>query len=174
MENGNPKKSSSLEWVLFALFLLALATQLTNEFNNPDGIGYYAHLRSAAVDRDLFHLNEFEALEMTPYFYSPSPTGYILNQWPVGSALLWSPFFLIERLAVLASGADAGGYSAMDALAITFASAFGRFSFTPDCRNGAVSMKTIRSTIVTSTRFVILISASEPYLSRLITSLHAE
>lgn len=124
MENGSAKKSSSLEWLLLAVFVLALATQLTNEFNNPDGIGYYAHLRSAAVDRDLFHLDEFETLGMSPYFYSPSPTGYIRNQWPAGSALLWAPFFAAGRVMTIFSGADAGGYSAFDSLVITFASAF--------------------------------------------------
>jgi hypothetical protein len=106
-----------------------LATQLRNNFTNPDGIGYYAHLRSASLDRNLFYLNEFDRLKLAPYFFDPSPTGYVQNQWPVGNAVLWSPFFLAAQAlesAARAIGANAprGGYSPFDALAITFATAF--------------------------------------------------
>lgn len=115
--------------MLFLAFLFMLATQLRNDFTNPDGIGYYAHLRSAALDRDLFYLNEFDRLKLAPYFYDPSPTGYVQNQWPIGNAVLWSPFFLAAQTlekAASAFGANVptGGYSPFDALAIVFATAF--------------------------------------------------
>ncbi|MEW5946714.1 MAG: hypothetical protein AB1742_10995 [bacterium] len=115
-------RETALPGLLLALaFIALLCTQLRNEFNNPDGIGYYAHLRSVALDRDLFYLNEFERLKMTPYFFDPSPTGYIRNQWPVGCAVLWSPFFLAARAAGLTRG---DGFTAADSLVISFATAF--------------------------------------------------
>jgi len=124
MTAAGDKKYRVYVFILFAVFLALSATQLRNDFTNPDGIGYYAHLRSAALDRDMFFLNEFERLKLSPYFFDPSPTGYIQNQWPVGSALLWAPFFAAAQALEAVARAPRDGYSPFDALAVAFGTAF--------------------------------------------------
>jgi len=129
--DGNPASAEYARYgvALFFIFLVLACTQVRNDFTNPDGIGYYAHIRSAALDRDLFYLNEYDSLRISQYFFDPSPTGYVQNQWPVGCALLWSPFFGAAQ-ALGAAGRAAGletprgGYSPFDALAVSFATAF--------------------------------------------------
>ena len=119
------KYDRRLEWILFLLFLLFLCTQLKNEIFNPDGIGYYSYLRSSVIDHDLFFYNEFAKFKLSEYFFDPSPTGYVQNQWPPGCALLWAPFFLIAHVLTLIAHllhipADTSGYSPLYAAAITF------------------------------------------------------
>jgi len=77
-----------------------------------DGAAYYAWLRSVVIDRDLDTYNEihyFEgiqdvALQMDAWRDNPgrTQTGYWINHWPVGSAVLWSPFFLLAHVMTLA------------------------------------------------------------------------
>ena len=81
-----------------------------------DGNGYYAWLRSPAIDHDLQFGDEFAhgdpAFLRTVYApdgsYLPgmiTDTGHVRNQWSVGAAILWAPFFLVGHLIVLAGRA---------------------------------------------------------------------
>ena len=56
-----------------------------------DDAGYYAYLRSAFFDCDIDFFNE----KGYYHFDTITPTGYSINYWSVGSAVLWIPFFLI-------------------------------------------------------------------------------
>ena len=56
-----------------------------------DDSGYYASLRSAFFDHDIDFFNE----KGYYHFDSITSTGYSINYWSIGSAILWIPFFLI-------------------------------------------------------------------------------
>lgn len=113
-------------WVLAGLFVLSLP--LVNPYLRGDGNGYYAYVRSAVIDGDLDFENEFrraDPLFRDIYFdergdLRPSmraATGRAINQWAVGPAILWLPFFLAAHVVValanlLSAGVPADGFSA--------------------------------------------------------------
>jgi len=114
-------------WTWVALFVLTLP--LVNPYVRGDGNGYYAYVRSAIIDGDLDFENEFrrgDPLFRSLYFDDSgalrppmrSATGRVVNQWAIGPALLWLPFFLIAHALVGAlnlagAGIAADGYSAI-------------------------------------------------------------
>ncbi|MFQ5671461.1 MAG: hypothetical protein ACE5G9_00070 [Nitrospinales bacterium] len=58
-----------------------------------DDAGYFAYLRSMFIDRDIDFFNE-------PYYIHRNRvtgTGYVFNQWNIGPAVLWLPFFLLAH-----------------------------------------------------------------------------
>ena len=97
---------------LFLLFLVSLPA-VTPRLYAGDEIQYFAFLRSARFDRDLSFENEYR------YFYDrgiarahgfhetflemTSATGLRLNFGTIGSAILWSPMYIV---------ADAGARTA--------------------------------------------------------------
>ncbi len=109
---------------LLALVFLLTLPLVTPRLRASDEIEYFAYLRSLAFDRDLDFENEYR------HFYEQNPealrgfhhtflelrdevTGRRLNFGPLGSALLWSPFYLLAHLLVL--GAQASGFSSVPA-----------------------------------------------------------
>jgi len=150
--------------------IVVLAWLLTLPFVTPkirgaDEIEYFAYLRSMAFDRDLEFGNEYR------HFYERDPqglagfaatfldrrepqTGRHINFAPLGSALLWSPFYLLAHLGVLlaraaGSAVAADGFSAPYVAAACYASwlygglgllvihdALRRFAGTPDVDAG--------------------------------------
>src|SRR6476646_3856244 len=71
-----------------------------------DGNGYYAWLRSPMIDHDLRFDNEFRhgdpAFLRTAYDANGdllpgmvTETGYVRDQWSVGPAVIWAPFFVL-------------------------------------------------------------------------------
>ena len=85
---------------------------VTPRLRASDEIEYFAYLRSLVFDQDLDFENEYR------YFYEQNPqalaafhhtflelrdevTGRRLNFGPLGSALLWSPFYLIAHVLVV-------------------------------------------------------------------------
>ncbi|HWP49200.1 MAG TPA: glycosyltransferase family 39 protein [Candidatus Limnocylindrales bacterium] len=109
-------KSKSL-LILLLLYSYLLFFQIHPSLVNPDGIGYYAYVRSLFLDRDLNFLNEFKALDILPPFVYRTSTGLVGNQYPIGSSILWAPFFLIGHLYtrlspyLYPSSPNADGYS---------------------------------------------------------------
>lgn len=115
------------------MFALTLPL-VTPRLRASDEIEYFAYLRSLAFDRDLDFENEYR------HFYEQNPkglqgfhrtflelkdevTGRRLNFGPMGSALLWSPFYLLAHLLVLlARGAGLTGVPA-DGLAWPYVAA---------------------------------------------------
>lgn len=124
--------------LLVALFVVTLPL-VTPRIRASDEIEYFAYLPSLTFDHDLEFGNEYQ------YFYDRNPgglalfkgtfldkrepdTGRHINFGPVGSALLWSPFYLAAHAGVLALRAagvrlDADGLSAPYVAAICYASA---------------------------------------------------
>ena len=86
---------------LFLLVLLAVKLSLIGWSLGSDSLSYYAHLRSFAIDYDFDYTNEFR--DFNPRNHAvPSPdaktaTGLIPNKFPIGPALLWTPFFLLAH-----------------------------------------------------------------------------
>src|ERR1700676_4372837 len=87
--------------LLLILFLLSLP--FVNPTVHGDGVGYYAYARAILIqhnlrfEKDWRHSNRFfsssrvdENERLRPEEYAP--TGYGDNHFPVGPAILWSPF----------------------------------------------------------------------------------
>ena len=129
---------SSGRRALLALFLVTLPL-VTPRIRGADEIEYFSYLRSAVFDGDLEFGNEYR------HFYERDPeglagfrqtflerrepdTGRHINFAPLGSALLWSPFYLLAHAGVLlarAAGAAvaADGYSLPYVAAVCYGSA---------------------------------------------------
>lgn len=122
----NPSSPAAGAWqgrrLLLVLFLLTLPL-VSPKFRGADEIQYFSHLRSAVFDRDFDFGNEYL------YFYERDPqglagfkatfldrreelTGRPINFAPVGSALLWAPFYLLAHVGVLAARALGAGVAA--------------------------------------------------------------
>jgi len=124
----------------FISFLIASVVTLalvSTKIRGADEIEYYSHLRSAVFDRDLDFTNEYE------HFYRANPQGLAafketfldrrepktnrpINFAPIGSAVVWSPFFLaahsLVKNGVLRGPAD--GFSPAYAGAVAYGSSF--------------------------------------------------
>lgn len=102
------KRSTIVGFLIASLVTLAL---VSTKIRGADEIEYYSHLRSAFFDRDLDFTNEYE------HFHSKNPqglaafketfldrreprTGRPINFAPIGSAVVWSPFFLAAHTLV--------------------------------------------------------------------------
>lgn len=87
---------------LYIGFLLVCFFSLKLGILVPDGLGYYSFLPSLFHDRDLLFWNEFGmGGAITRNFIHVkglTTTGYVSNHYPVGSALLWSPFWIVGHL----------------------------------------------------------------------------
>jgi len=117
----------------FILFLYVLRSIFHPWIIGSDGLSYYAPLRSLAIDGDLHLANEFR--DYNPFghqVYDPTsrtPTGHVPNKYPIGCALLWSPFFLLAHWITLIANASGShlspdGYSRIYELMIGFGTLF--------------------------------------------------
>ena len=100
------------------LVLVALVSLLAvNTHVRGDGNGYFAWLASAVIDRDLDFRNQYRhgnALFADQFLDSDgavqpravTATGHLENQWAVGPAVLWAPWFLIAHAVVSLTGQD--------------------------------------------------------------------
>jgi hypothetical protein len=124
--------------LLLLVFVLTLPL-VTPRLRASDEIEYFAYLRSIVFDQDLDFENEYR------HFYALNPeglrlfhhtflelqdevTGRRLNFGPIGSAVLWAPFYLLAHGGVLlaralGAGVAADGYSAPYIAAVSYASA---------------------------------------------------
>jgi len=132
---------ASRRWLL-AAFAVTLPL-VTPRIRGADEIEYFSYLRSIVFDGDLAFGNEYE------HFYVRDPeglagfsetflelrepaTGRHINFAPLGSALLWSPFYLAAHAGVrlartLGSDVAADGYSLPYVAAACYASALYAF-----------------------------------------------
>jgi hypothetical protein len=117
---------------LTLLFLLSLPL-VTPRLNASDEIQFFAWLRSAAFDQDADFENEYrhfyehgpvrDALFHETFLERTNENGRRLNFTPVGTAILWAPFYGVGHLVAALSGAPRDGYSAPYVYAVTYASA---------------------------------------------------
>ncbi|HMO59578.1 MAG TPA: hypothetical protein PKA05_10140 [Roseiflexaceae bacterium] len=124
--------------VILVLFLLLLPLA-TPRIYATDEVQYYVYLRSLRFDGDLNFENDYRRFaELNPRsgiegsLLQPDrirqATGLYGNIAPVGSAIMWAPFFLLADLGVhlaraVGVGVEADGYSTPYILAVCYASA---------------------------------------------------
>ena len=98
------------EWRVLVLVAILALPLFTPRIYASDEIKYFATLRSVYMDGDLHYANEyahFIGLDpvaqagLRPFMEEATPTGYRLNDAPIGSALLWAPFYVVADGLVL-------------------------------------------------------------------------
>lgn len=109
-----PLTDRTARLTLLAAWLAVLALLFRPAIHGFDPVGYYAWVRSVFIRGTLDVSETFAHYGLSGR--ALSPTGYLMNEWPVGSAVLWSPFFALGHLAALLGGAlglpwPADGYS---------------------------------------------------------------
>ncbi len=104
------RSRTTYERGLFLLFVLSLPSLQGHV--NGDGIGFYAYVRSPLIDHNFNFASdwqdpkeELQQLFLVNHFVDNpiTKTGHLPNYYPVGPAILWSPFLIITHLAVLVS-----------------------------------------------------------------------
>jgi hypothetical protein len=76
----------------FVLIRVPRALKAEASLITSDGPGYYAYLRSLVFDGDLDFRNEYRHFDFP--VGKITPTGLVPNQWSIGPAILWAPFYL--------------------------------------------------------------------------------
>jgi hypothetical protein len=120
---------------LAVLLVAAVLFFLSPSIRGNDGVLNYVYLRSIFFDRDLDFANEyacFDSIKRYEFKFADIPTspltGRPVNRYGIGSAILWTPFFLVAHgattlLKMMGSTLSADGYSFPYVLAISIGSA---------------------------------------------------
>ena len=126
------------EWGVLVVVAVCALPLLTPRVYASDEIKYFSTLRSIYMDRDLHYENEYGYFigrdpvahaGLLPYKNGPTPTGYRLNDAPIGTAVLWAPFYMLADGVVivgraLGSSVPRDGYSRPYVWAVCVASLF--------------------------------------------------
>lgn len=111
---GGLDRRRTAAWVAAVwLLLTALAGAqgalggLGDRIRGEDPVGYWVYLPSVLLDGDLRLEDDLRAVYGPSYEPPATGTGRVRNLFAVGSALLWSPFFLLAHLLTL--GANLAG-----------------------------------------------------------------
>jgi len=120
-----------------ALLLLASVPLVTPRIAESDAVEYFSYLPSLVLDHDLDFADEYTV------FYNEDPegragfketfldrstaTGLKLNFGPIGTALLWSPFYLAAHLVVGSEDGMSQPYRTAVAIASALYAAIGLF-----------------------------------------------
>jgi hypothetical protein len=128
----------TLPWVALTLAFLISLPAVTARLYASDEIEYFAYLRSLYFDGDLQFENEYRYFHdrniarahsfKETFIDFVTPTGHRRNFAPIGSALLWAPFYVVADAGVrvaraLGSSVEADGFSRPYIVAITYGSA---------------------------------------------------
>jgi hypothetical protein len=118
--------------LLSLVFLLSLAA-VTTRIYASDEIEYFSWLRSWTFDRDVDFENEYRYFYDTGAARNPSfhetflektnEAGRRINFAPIGTAMLWAPFYAIGHVVALVTGAPVNGLSAPYIAAVSYGSA---------------------------------------------------
>ncbi len=135
---ANQKRGTFGEWGLLVFLGVASLLLFTPRLYGADEIKYFAPLRSLYFDGDIHYENEYAYfIERDPVAHAGlvplrdevTSTGRRLNDGPIGSALLWAPFYIAtDGLVVVARrlGSDVprDGFSWPYVWAVSFGSLF--------------------------------------------------
>jgi hypothetical protein len=118
--------------ILALLFVLTLPA-VTTRFYASDEVEFYAWLRSAAFDRDADFENEYRYFYdagavrndgfRTTFLDEVNEAGRRRNFTPIGTAILWAPFYAIGHAAAAVTGAPRDGFSQPYITSVTIGSA---------------------------------------------------
>jgi hypothetical protein len=112
--------------ILLAIFFMLATIAFKPWVHGIDGAGYYSWLRSWVIQGDCntedemnhFHLLQPADLQFNVWSvnFSRLKNGQLANYYPIGSAVLWAPFFLTAHIGVMLANAcgsrvSADGYS---------------------------------------------------------------
>jgi len=98
------------EWGFFLLAALLALPLFTPRLYGADEVKYLSHLRSVYFDGDLDYGNDYQLfIDADPVTFDwlhnltehPTSTGRYLNDAPIGTAVLWSPFYVTADLVVV-------------------------------------------------------------------------
>lgn len=132
---GREIRPLALLFLLTTLHLFILGFAGFNLGPRGDGVGYYAYLRSMALDGDLELGDEYAVFagrgERVAQLMANRPrteTGRAPNIWPIGAPILWLPFFLVGHLLALllawaGTGVAVDGYSSPYITLLSFGNA---------------------------------------------------
>jgi hypothetical protein len=135
MKFGN-QENGWWDGVAICIVVLMAFALFTPRLYASDEMKYFVTLRSIYFDHDLHYENEYAYFinrdpvahaGMRPYMQEPTPTGYRLNEAPIGTSLLWAPLYIVADGAVLVARAFGAtvprdGYSWPYVLAICLSS----------------------------------------------------
>ena len=100
--------------ILCAIFVIITPLFLTPWIHGNDGAGYYSYLHSVLIDNDIDFKNEREHFNQTQFIRSididPNTERHFI-QYPIGTALLWSPYFVFGHTIAFITGMPMDGYS---------------------------------------------------------------
>lgn len=82
--------------ILAGTFLILIYFS-TSIYHFPDGTGYFSYMSSLWHDNDLNFVNDFSKLRISLPL-AITETGYITNLWPIGTAVVLSPFYLFGKM----------------------------------------------------------------------------
>lgn len=97
------------EWGALCIVAVLALPLFTPRVYGADEIKYFSTLRSVYFDRDLHYANEYAHFierdplahaGLRPYMEGATSTGYRLNDAPIGTAVLWSPFYVVADIGV--------------------------------------------------------------------------
>src|SRR5262249_6404609 len=117
-------------WMV-AIFAVTVTLAFTPTIKS-DGMGYYVYLRSLTIDGDLNFGNDYRDWpdQKTPgeHVTPRTATGYYVNYFSIGPAMLWSPLYGAAHAIVLGARAlglpwQADGYAPIYFVLTTFGSA---------------------------------------------------
>jgi hypothetical protein len=103
------------EVTLLVIFIALTPLLLTPWIHGIDGVGYYSYLPSVVINHNLDLSYAYAHYSKTfPYlWHSKDPITHLtINSYLVGTAILWSPFFLAGHLFAILSDYPADGFSA--------------------------------------------------------------
>jgi len=104
-------------------FLLALIALTFRPVVEGDGVGYYAYLHAVLVSHSLAFTSEYSAAVNShvplylPLVSTRTPTGQLADYFPIGSAVLAAPAFLVA-LVLQRSGEPQYGSPFVDAFTV--------------------------------------------------------
>jgi len=124
----NYKETISKNWFAVIVLLAVLSAFYANDWwkqtrQTGDGMGYYLYLPALFIYNDIGDytatfevLKQYQPNQADPrediYGFRESPTGKVVNKYPVGGAILQAPFFFAAHLfAVSSSTYAADGFS---------------------------------------------------------------
>jgi hypothetical protein len=116
---------SGKAWWLIVLWMVGGVAFFKPWVHGTDPVGYYSWLHTVVIDGNLDTTNEYDFYDQEEYgFISPGPTGLNRNPYAIGSAILWSPFFLTAHVISKVLQLPADGYALPYVFAASFGSAF--------------------------------------------------
>ncbi|MCX6014406.1 MAG: hypothetical protein NT020_02240 [Chloroflexales bacterium] len=95
------KQSAQTPYIIIGVVWILSTVLFFSPAISSDGVGYYAYIRSYGIDGDWQFANEFDKtqspLPSIATFPVYEPTGYTINPWSIGPAIIWAPFWYVAH-----------------------------------------------------------------------------